>query len=515
MSSDFKSLIKELAEYLIDTSSSVKISSAGVLTVNGERLLAKDFTNWLIGFIKSDETRKFSPILLESPSPVTSLEMLKVSVRSCHQANKTVQSSNGETIRSFQYDNQIPFISVKDSNKIIFFNKNSNKLADLDYGTYKMVVDTQYQIKPLAALVEFNPYRPEQMYMGRYEDMDCTHINTYMKPEWQLGRKLDEKESKEYPNLSLIIEKFFEHLFPDEHCRDFVYDWLHYALESRCETYLVMNGAKGIGKNVLSNHICPSLVGKDNHKIAHKGSLDNFNAILSECRMIVFDEFKIVDDEAINTLKRFANTDQMIERKGIDVKKTEKTYNSYIICNNAVTDMKIEWDDRRFSVVDITDRKLDDVWSVEKISMLMKVITNPNSPEMIGFGYWLLYRKPKVMTSVFSVWKGPHFYKLCYTSMPEWAKMIIDEVTSGHPKPYYDEAELKMMLKERTNGMNRFPQRTKVEDFLKNYKHKGESYLGYIEVDERTYYLQVAPEFVKSTADNTGNNWLSLTDELL
>jgi hypothetical protein len=516
MSSDYRELIAELAEHIVSNSTSVKLMPSGVLVVSGEKINLKDFPSWIITYSKSEETEKFYNVLKDSPSPAIALETLKVEIRKCQKdsTSKTIKA-NGETIQSFVYDGMIPFISVTNSNKTLFFDKNTKKITDLDYTTYTAVVDKQFQLRPLPAVVEFNPYRPEQMYMGSYLGKECTHINTYSKPHWQLGRKLTDEEALDYCNLSPIIDEFFTHLFPDTKCKEFVYDWLHFALSSRCETYLVMNGAKGVGKNVLSNNICASLVGKENHKIAHKGALDQFNGILSECRMIVFDEFKIVDDDSINALKRYANADQMIERKGIDVGKTEKTYNSYIICNNALTDMKTEWDDRRFSVVDITDKKLEDVWSEKKIKKFVEMIDNPTSEEMIGFGYWLLYRNPTVMKSAFTVWKGSHFYKLCYTSMPEWAKMIIDEITSGHPKPYYDEAELKMMLKERTNGLNRFPQRTKVEDFLKNYKHKGESYLGSVEIDERTYYLQVSTEFVRSTQDSTGHEWLSLTEDLL
>lgn len=516
MSSELKPLLKDMAEYLVSVSSSVKISSAGVLSVNGERITSKDFSGWMVVFCKEEQTKKYSKILLEASSPTVALEMLKVEIRSCQksQVGKNI-SANGETIKSFSYDDMIPFLSVTNSNKIIFYDKQSKKITDLDYNAYKMVMDPQFQIKPLPAMVEFNPYYPGQMYLGSYLGRECTVINTYIKPDWQLGRQITEKEIEDFSYLAPIIDEFFTHLFPQESCREFVYDWLHYAVALRCETFLVMNGAKGVGKNVLSNNICASLLGKNNHKIAHKGALEQFNSILTDCRMIVFDEFKMADDESINTLKRYANAEQMIENKGLDVGKTQTTFNSYIICNNALTDLKIEWDDRRFSVVDITNKKLEDVWSTEKIKLFLDIVNDPTSEEMVGFGYWLLYRKPTVMKGPFGVWKGDHFYKLCYTSMPEWAKMIIDEITSGSPKPYYDEAELKMMLKERSNGMNRFPQRTKVEDFLKNYKHKGESYLGHIEIDERTYYLQVSPEFVKSTVDNTGNNWLSLTDELL
>ena len=500
-------LLPSFVDYILENYSA-KITPSGTLYINDEKILIKDVTNWMLGFCRSDETKKFLPLLTECPSSNIFLETLKVEIKRMQSAHRmSVYKGADDVIKGFSYDGLVPFISVENHNKIIFFDKKAKQITNLDYDTYSQTVDKEYKNRPMPARIEFNPYRPEQIYMGEYLGQNCTHLNLYRKPEWQIAKKLSNEEAKKISKLPTLIDDFFSHLFPNSVCKDFVYDWLHFSLDSRCETYLVMNGAKGVGKNLLSNIICSSLVGKNNHKIAHKGALEQFNVILAECRMIVFDEFKIVDDEAINALKRYANADQMIERKGIDVGQTEKTYNSYIICNNAVTDMKIEWDDRRFSVVDITNKKLEDVWSEEKISMLLDIIQDPTSEEMRGFGYWLLYRTPKVMTSSFSVFKGDHFYKLCYTSFPEWAKMIIDEITSKTTKNYYDEGELKMMFKDRTNGVHRFPHMTKVEDFLKNYKHNGENYLGHIERDERTYYLQVNEIFVKSTEDNTGIDW--------
>jgi hypothetical protein len=278
-----------------------------------------------------------------------------------------------------------------------------------------------------------------------------------------------------------------------------------------------MNGIKGLGKNILSDIIFKALLGRNNHKVAHQEALSKgFNAILKECRMIVFDEFKIVEDAHINTLKRYANTDQMIEHKGIDVGNTEKTFNSFIICNNAITDMRVEWDDRRFSVVDLSTTKLEDAWSTERIDYLISIFQNETEVplEVRQFGYWLLYRDPVVAKSPFYCYKGEHFYRLCYASFPEWAKMIIDEVTDGVHQDYFEEADLKRLFKDRTNGVQRFPNAVKVEDFIKNYKHKGKDYLGHIEKDDRTYYLQVNPIFVKnkSVADNTGIKFLSISE---
>jgi hypothetical protein len=495
---EYQALLVELAEKLIEEMS-IKFSTHGILSINGDRITLKEFPSFMMNYCKSENTRKYLPILLDAPSPSHALESLKVELKRLQSTYKSLIYKDGSSnLRGYSYDGCVPFISVTNSKKVLFYNKATKSIEqNLDYDTYCKTTDKEYQIKPMPCVIEFNPYRPEQIYTSDYNFKTCTHLNTYKKPDWQFARKLTNEEAKQYSKLPSIIDDFFTHLFPEERCKKFVFDWLHFALTSRCETYLVMNGAKGIGKNVLSETICSALIGKENHKLANVGALEgNFNSILAESRMIVFDEFKISNDEEINRLKRYANAEQTIERKGIDVNKTEVTYNSYIICNNSLTDMRIAWDDRRFSVMDLTDKKLDDVWDSKKIDELINTFRDPENPIVREFGYWLLYREPEIMVNPFSCYKGTHFYKLCYTSMPEWAKMIIDEVTTSG-KGYFEESDLKLMYKDRTNGVHRFPLLSKVDDFLKNYKHNGVDYLGHIEKDSRTYYLQASIYFNK------------------
>lgn len=506
-----KRLLIEFAEYLSD-SASVKFSSVGVLSINGERLTVKEFTPWMIAYCKHEDTKRFLPVLTESESPIYALESLKFELKRVKNIAKTsLLNGTEDIIQGYSYDGLIPFISVTNGSKILFYSKTEQKLTECDYDTYAIVVDKERQIKPIPCVISFNPYRPEQIYLSEKDGKRCTHLNTYQKPEWQIGKTLTDKEAAEISHLPDIFAEFFEHLFPKKECREFVYDWMHFALSSRCETYLVLNGAKGIGKNIFAEKLCAALLGKNNHKLASAGALEsNFNAILAECRMIVFDEFKMIDDNVINRLKRYVNDEQTIEYKNIDIGKTEITYNSFFICNNAETDMKIAWDDRRFSVADLTKIKLDDVWSSEKITLLQNIIKTPGHEMIRQLGYWFLYRKPTVMTNNFSCYRGDHFYKLCYTSMPEWSKMIIDEVTRGK-KGYFDEGELKALFRERTNGVHRFPHMSKVEDFLKNYKHNGTHYLGYLEKDDVTYYLQVNEHFIKSNTNDTTNiDWQSV-----
>lgn len=495
-------LIPELCEYLSKITE-LKITKTGNTYINSQKVDHKNAEPFF-STIFLRETR-FAPLLGEAPSAAYFFEVFRVHLKSFLTKNKHSDYAVMAEVENFTYDGFIPFISVYDSKQVLFFHSRTNRIAELDYETYKITTDKERQLTPVRAVIEFNPYRPEQIYKqdGGY-GKECSHINTYKKPEWQLSRELTHSERKENCVLPPIIGDFFTHLFPDKVCRDFIFDWLHYAITLRCETYLVLNGAKGIGKNILSETICKALIGKDNHKLAQPGALESqFNSVLIQSRMIVFDEFKIDDDDKVNRLKRYINAEQMIERKGVDVGKTQVTYNSFIISNNGLHDIRIYWDDRRFSVADVTNIKLEDVWSKEKIKALVDAVSDPESPIMRQFGYWLLYRIPVVAKDNFYAYKGAHFYKLCYATMAEWQKLIIDEITSCNYEEL-EEGTLRMAYKNRTGGQGRLPQATKIEDFLSNYKHEGRHYLGEIKKEERGWNIVINEQFRKSDLPAVG-----------
>jgi hypothetical protein len=508
---DYEVIKKEKFSGLYDllfSTCETKISPQGSIRINSEKVDHKNFSNWFLGLCKEPQFKDYSELLISAPTPNVFFEDFRRGLKS-HQVNMKYANTRGvDVIKDFSYDNFIPFISIEDANKKMFFNKITGEICELDYKTYEITVDKDFRRPPIRAIIDFNPYRPENIFRAESKyGQECTHINTYKCPEWQLSRELTIAEREKYKNVPSIIDSFMRHLFPDDDCRNYVYDWLHHALTKRCETYLVLNGAKGIGKGIFTDHICKALIGKNNHKLAPPGGLEsNFNSILENCRMIIFDEFKIDDDEKINKLKRYINTDQMIEHKGQDVSKTITTYNSFIISSNSLSDIKIAWDDRRFSVVDISETKLDEKWSKDDIKELIESINEEDSNIMRDFGYWLLYRKPE--GNEFAAYKGSHFYKLCYSSLPEWSRLVIDEVTSGVYE-VLDDVTLRLCYKDR-NPLGRFPQVHKVEDFLKNYKHEGKYYLGDVIKEGKSYHINVSKHFYKSAQDNTGIQWEGL-----
>ena len=483
----------------------VQIAHTGTIKINSERIDHKNFTNWYLALCKEEKLRKFAELLTISPTSNVFFEDFRRGLK-VHQSEKKRANTRGiDVIKDFSYSDLIPFISIENAKLLMFYNRNTGEILPLDYQTFERTEDKDHRTPLVRAIIKFNPYRPEAIYVAETTfGKECTHINTFKRPEWQMPRELTSEERKTMSKLPHIIDRFMSHLFPDEHCREYVYDWLHYALAKRCETYLILNGAKGIGKGIFTDHLCRSLLGKENHVIAPTSALDsNFNAMLKDKRMIVMDEFRIDDEEKINKLKRYINRDQTIEHKGIDVGKTIETFNSFVISSNSLADMRISWDDRRFSVMDISEIKLNEAWSKEEIDQLIEEL-EPTSKTMQEFGYWLLYRSTK--DNEFSVFKGRHFYKLCYSSLPEWSRVVIDEILAAKTDTI-DDSQLKLAYKE-SNPMGRFPSPHKVEDFLKNYKHDGKWYLGEFKRDSRSWYIHVDRHFYTPIAqDNTGIDW--------
>jgi hypothetical protein len=480
---------RALYDFLTSRRKIVEVTAAGIIKVDGERILDKNCLQFLQNQASVNPT--LAPCML-----IPTNEFLIAFRGIVNSELRKAPDYEQVTIESYDYSNLIPFQAITDASKTIIFDTSTSSITDIDYSTFKSNRETA-KIEPIRGRIEFNPYSPLPITFkeDRY-GRQCNFINTYKKPAWQYNIQLSVDESRKY-EIPQLFNEFFEHLIPDNNCRMFTYDWLHYALTDRCETYLVLNGAKGIGKNVLSELLCKPLMGTANHKIAQPSALtSDFNALLENSRMIVFDEFRVDTAEKINKLKRYVNEEQMIEKKGVDVSNTIKTFNSFIISNNDLDDMKIAWDDRRFSVVDLTETKLRDVWKKDKIDRLISMFEDVEA--MRNFGYWLMYRVP--LYTKFDAWKGNHFYKLCYASFKEWQKVIIDLAMSRQ----YEEltaADIRKEYRKRTDS-NRIPNITKIKDFLMNYRHEGIHRIGELRENGEVFTIILDDIFCPATTQD-------------
>jgi len=371
-----------------------------------------------------------------------------------------------------------PLVNIRSdkTEDIRLYDLRRKRISDISWCAFR----TKYHKDEVAALRDsvdyghffFHPNKPHLEVIE--EDGDSIwHVNTYIRPLW-----LDNKPSQDC-KIPPRIDFLLDHLFPCPQSRQYALGWLYNAITARNETYLVLNGRKGIGKGLFEKLVM-ALVGSENSAIPSHGFLNKeFNSIMRNKRLIILDEVKMTT-ENLDKLKRYINDRISIEAKGSDASSHEENFCSFIISNNKMTDTLIEYDDRRFSVVDVTTQLLTKQMSLESIRNLDHEFMQDDSEEIAEFGHWLL-ESFSPLISTHEVYKGETFWKLVYSGLLEWQKMILDDALLGSSdsveiRSYRSTKLLKQGVKFPTNA-------DKIQDFLENYRHLGKIYIGKFIVD--------------------------------
>jgi len=186
------------------------------------------------------------------------------------------------------------FIDVVTNNEILVHRKTGD-ISKLHPRVWDRLLPKEEKafLPPKVGYLVFDPYQIDPYVMADLDGASVLQLNLYIPPKWMLEdgshRRIsltpDEIEDVECPE---VIMEFMSQLFPDEKCRDFVFSWMHFALVSRSETYLVLNGKKGAGKGLFCDVLLSNLVGENNYKLAPESLLDSiFNSSLEKTRRLV------------------------------------------------------------------------------------------------------------------------------------------------------------------------------------------------------------------------------------
>lgn len=269
--------------------------------------------------------------------------------------------------------------------------------------------------------LEFDPYRTDFVIDVIRDYHEFKAYNLYNPPPW---RRLEEPVQPAYRGF---IRKLMEHLIVKEDEREYVLDWCHHALVKRNQTILCLAGPKGTGKNILIEKVMGHIIGLEYSEAVGQAFLDEkFNAPLYNKRLLTMDEVVTNTQEAINSLKRFANDRVSVEKKGKDA-FTAKNWASMAILTNEITKLGIMPDDRRYSVPEVTKVPLNQAIPQREIEDFVEGLEN-NDPgvlrEVAEFGYFLLERRPKA--AINTPLKGDYFYHIASYSMPDWLHILFD-----------------------------------------------------------------------------------------
>lgn len=312
-------------------------------------------------------------------------------------------------------------------------------------------------------------------------------INMHIKPYW---RKRNDYNSY----LPKIISDFMVHLFPNSNAREFIYSYLHNMLFYRNgnNTALILAGAKGTGKTTLTR-MMKALVGLPNATKVHRGFFKtDFNVIIARKQVLIGEEIALDTPEKIDKIKDYCNKDQTVEKKGLDVHGDQETFFQMVFCVNRNSDVKVDQDERRLSIPEITHLNLRDVWDEERIDEINSMIANPKDNEIAAFGNWLLEYDAK--WDVETPYKGERFEELVINSLWEWQKFVRDTILSCSENEY---KLLDLQTRYQREGSSRSSRisREAVRVFLREHLHNGKK-LGMIGRNmDREWVIIPAPEF--------------------
>lgn len=323
----------------------------------------------------------------------------------------------------------------------------------------------------MKVIAKFNPYQLKSLYLDANSlNGNFWHVNHYTAPKWRFV-----EVQAEYGGF---IKTLIEHLFPNPEEREYVLDWIHYAIVKRNSTMLCLVGDRGTGKGILLNTVIAGLIGHDYREIVGQDILkEKFNGAFKGKRYIVFDEVDVETDQALSKIRAFANDQISVEKKGDD-SETIENFTSMSLSSNNKKSFKVEPQERRFSVPEVTSESLFTIMTEPEVEEAVRALSDPLSPELAAFGNFLLNRVPRNSSNV--PLKGAYFFEICRMSMPEWKLFIIDYfINEGTIGEEVKNSILTKKFKKSHGDKALFPAREgTIASFLGDYKHEGYHRIG-------------------------------------
>lgn len=250
-------------------------------------------------------------------------------------------------------------------------------------------------------------------------------FNTFKPPFWMKDYFYSEgsiklKKETDYPK---VYKDFFNHLFDgDEKSWDYTLDWLANAVQDRNYCILTTIGRQGIGKGVFGG-IMERIFGAENFYGGRDEMFKGrFNSQLLNKRLVYVDEIKIDNANMEDRVKAVVNDSLEIESKGKDAQYVRNYANVYI-SSNRLDSLRLQADDRRFSIVDLTNTQLIDPNSKFNTDRIHELYDESN---ISAFSRYLYYREVD-KSKMLKVFKSKRTEEVRNSSLKIWEEWLLDE----------------------------------------------------------------------------------------
>jgi len=262
------------------------------------------------------------------------------------------------------------FTNMREKGQLIFMDDPFHpEIKQIEKAQLRNVLDKDAMKDLVIRPCEFvyDPFKRERVYEG--DDL-ISYFNNYEPPTWMVDEYGQYKEVERVDKMPELFHRFFIHLSNGKESEyNYMVKWLANSIQDRNFCVLTAIGAPGIGKGVLGN-IMLGLVGLSNFtKTDNKLISKDFNAQIRNKRLVFCDEINIKKTNHMNKFKDLVNDKIEIEGKGKDA-KLDDNYASIYVASNNLDSLYIPENDRRFSVIELTNSRLDSNFTVEEIEQL-------------------------------------------------------------------------------------------------------------------------------------------------
>ncbi len=252
---------------------------------------------------------------------------------------------------------------------------------------------------------------------------DLTHYNSCRHPRW---RGVDSDNTERLPE---DLDAIFKHTFPDEKMYEYFLDWCAWAVQDKAEVYLVISGAPGIGKGVITR-LLTALVGKHNVREASQKQLQSgFNDMLLDSRLVIHDEHPARKKTEISALKKNIEKQQSIQKKFADLGEVQTIWASMLITINKGIPYSFEPNERKFSVLDTTTKPLTQSYNRDEINDLVLKFEN-DVDYLAAIGHFFLNRKPT--HSRIEPMLGKRFWELLVIGLNGFYSYLYEQLGRNH-----------------------------------------------------------------------------------
>lgn len=410
-------------------------------------------------------------------NPLTSMEV------ATEDTSKEISEAIQQSLQVFKtpkFNSLIdPFAKKNGGGTLLIINTDTRQILNGNSLSYDMVLQLkgtsrpEIMADPNIPLVwpQFNPYTPNLTFTKYLEELNAeiTILNTAIPPKW-----MTLEDPRISPGIPPFIRTLIDHLFPYEEEREAVLDWCHYAIFKRNGTILCLAGDRGTGKSTFVE-ILSHLVGTQYSEIVSEAILtDKFNSQFRDKRLLIFEEVALAENKHINKIKGWCNRNISIEEKGANA-YSALNYASMVFLVNDLADLKIQAQERRFSIPIVAEENLLTVIPEEEVANF-KLAMEEETPEFISglaeFGLFLKNRIPK--NSEYLPIKGENYMRVTDLSLKGWQghikEYIIDHGEAGVLIPISDIVPPK---NDKERGLIFPNRRDHVENFLRDYRHLG------------------------------------------